>query len=98
MCSLFGKKDMTTGRQSFNKFNQDVTIHVKTYNSKKEMQQARADYDGTNIRDHKQLMAFTIFSNNKPDYVATIHIPKDASEKTLGHELLHCLKGTFHDE
>lgn len=98
MCFLRKKKDLTGGEQSFNRFNKDITIHIKTYETKKLMQKARADHDKSSVRDHKKLLGFTIFSNNNEDYVSTIHIPKDATEKTLGHELLHCLKGTFHKE
>lgn len=91
-------KDITQGAQSFNRFNKDIVIHVKTHDSKKDMQRARADHDGSNVRDHRTLLGFTIFSNSNEDYVSTIHIPVNCSEKTLGHELLHCLKGTFHKE
>lgn len=96
MC-FFKKKDITKGG-SFDRFNKDITVHVKTYETKKEMQAARAEHDGSNVRDHKKLMGFTIFSNNNDKFVSVIHIPKQTSEKTLGHEFLHALKGTFHKE
>ena len=90
--------DIRTGEQSYNRFEQDLGVHVMVHESKRLMQEARASVDDSNPNDHKDLLAWSEFSPNDASFVCVIHLPKNASEKTLGHEMLHCLKGSTHPE
>jgi hypothetical protein len=78
---------------------QRITVYV--YDSKAEMQRAKADRTGKTRE--RNLMGWSLWTN-KEDMGSEIHVVKlrngrdTRGMKTWGHELAHCIYGAFHKE
>lgn len=79
---------------------QKITVHV--YETKSEMQKAKAD--AVNSRKEPALLGWSEWSPSEPEWGCHIHVvklkgDKDTSQmKTWGHELAHCMYGSYHAE
>lgn len=77
---------------------QDLIITVKLYETQKELINARVEIEPS-FDKRQNLQGFAIWSPN--DNVCAIYTLKprridDDRTTTLGHEMLHCLIGTYH--
>jgi len=77
---------------------QKITVYV--YDNRKAMRQAKKDFDG---QDASQVEGWAKWSN-KESSGCEIHVVKIRSKndkrqmETWGHELTHCMYGSFHEE
>lgn len=90
-------------KKDFDRTGRPQTITVMVYDNKREMQKAKAD--ATNRQEiNTDLLGWSIWSPNKESYGCTIHVMelKNSNDTdqmvTWGHELGHCMYGTYHPE
>ena len=79
---------------------QSITVNV--YESKRAMQQAKADRVGGPA--NSSLQGWSEWSPTDEGWGCTIHVAKipsltsNSAMSTWGHELAHCMYGTYHKE
>ena len=83
----------TFDKQDF--YRDDIHVKIVQFDNRKEFEAeaARVGIENTSV-----VMAFTTVSLSEP--VCTIrvmNIPNDYEPKWIGHELIHCMYGNFHD-
>ena len=89
-------------KKDFDRSGQTYTITVNVYDSKADMQRAKAERVGG--QRETRLLGWSEWSPSKPEWGCYIHVtePKGANDsgtmKTWGHELTHCIYGAFHEE
>lgn len=74
---------------------QEQLIKVIPYDTDRALQKAKQELVGGNL--DKDLKGFATWTDNIEDG-CTIHILRTATHSTKGHELDHCLYGSYHEE
>lgn len=98
-------EDSGTGsnlKEDFDRSGRPHSITVNVYETKRAMQRAKQEASGIPLET--DLMGWSEWSPSKEGWGCTIHVtkPKGATDKgtfrTWGHELTHCMYGSFHPE
>lgn len=89
----FGCGDKNTINQDFNREGETLSVRIITASSEKEMMNKAWKYE-------EGLQGQALYSTNDNKCEIIIYRPRRVDDKatlTLGHELMHCLYGDYHD-
>lgn len=89
----FGCGDKNTINKDFNREGETLSVRISTASSEKEMRDKAWEYE-------KGIQGQALYSPNDNKCEIVIYKPKrvdDEATLTLGHELMQCLYGDYHD-